>query len=151
MSCPLTRFPHCKGTIRKRAGQLGSNYLHRVAKGFTLIELMVVMTILALLLSLAVPRYFHSLDKAREATLRQDLDTMRDAIDKFHGDNGRYPNALDELVSSKYLRAIPPDPITGNTSTWVVISPDTSSESGVYDVKSGSQDTAADGSLYGDW
>jgi len=120
-------------------------------KGFTLIELMVVMTVIALLLSLAVPRYFHSLDKAREATLRQDLGTMRDAIDKFHGDNGRYPGSLDELVSRKYLRTIPPDPITGNASTWVVISPDTESETGVYDVRSGAEGTAADGSSYGDW
>lgn len=112
---------------------------------------MVVMTILALLLSLAVPRYFHSLDKAREATLRQDLDTMRDAIDKFHGDNGHYPNSLEELVSRKYLRAIPPDPITGNASAWVVVSPDTASETGVYDIRSGAQGIAADGSRYGDW
>lgn len=120
-------------------------------KGFTLIELMVVMTIIALLLSLAVPRYFHSLDKAREATLRQDLDTMRDAIDKFHGDNGHYPNSIEELVSRKYLRTIPPDPITGNTSTWVVVSSNAESDAGVYDVRSGAQGTAADGSRYGDW
>jgi general secretion pathway protein G len=120
-------------------------------KGFTLIELMVVMTIIALLLSLAVPRYFHSLDKAREATLRQDLDTMRDAIDKFHGDNGHYPISLEELVARKYLRAIPPDPITGDVSAWVVVSPDAASEIGVYDVKSSAQGIAADGSRYGDW
>jgi general secretion pathway protein G len=120
-------------------------------KGFTLIELMVVMTIIALLLSLAVPRYFHSLDKAREATLRQDLDTMRDAIDKFRGDSGRYPISLEELVARKYLRDIPPDPITGNASSWVVISSDTSSDAGVYDVKSGAQGIAAGGSRYGDW
>lgn len=119
--------------------------------GFTLIELMVVMTIIALLLSLAVPRYFHSLDKAREATLRQDLDTMRDAIDKFRGDNGHYPSSLEELVSRKYLRAIPPDPITGNASAWVVVSPDAVSEAGVYDVRSGAPGIAADGSRYGDW
>ena len=121
------------------------------AKGFTLIELMVVMTIIALLLSLAVPRYFRSVDKAREATLHQDLGTMRDAIDKFHGDNGHYPSSLEELVSRKYLRAIPPDPITGNAFAWVVVSPDTASETGVYDVRSGAQGIAADGSRYGDW
>ena len=120
-------------------------------KGFTLIELMVVMTILALLLSLAVPRYFHSLDKARESTLRQDLDTMRDAIDKFHGDNGLYPSSLEELVTRKYLRAVPPDPITGDASAWVVVRPDTVSDAGVYDVRSSAQGIAADGSRYGDW
>ena len=120
-------------------------------KGFTLVELMVVMTIIALLLTLAVPRYFRSVDKAREATLRQDLDTMRDAIDKFHGDNGHYPSTLEELVSRKSLRAIPPDPITSNASTWVVVSPDAASDAGVYDVRSGAQGAAADGSRYGDW
>ena len=120
-------------------------------KGFTLIELMVVMTIIALLLSLAVPRYFHSLDKAREATLHQDLATMRDAIDKYHGDNGHYPGSLEELVSRKYLRAIPPDPITDDASTWVVVNADSVSEPGVYDVRSGAPGTAADGSRYADW
>ena len=120
-------------------------------KGFTLIELMVVMSIIALLLSLAVPRYFHSLDKAREATLRQDLATMRDAIDKFRGDNGRYPGSLEELVVRKYLRAIPPDPITGDASAWVVVTPDTPPDDGVYDVKSSAPGLAADGSRYGDW
>jgi general secretion pathway protein G len=120
-------------------------------RGFTLIELMVVMTIIALLLSLAVPRYFHSLDKAREATLRQDLDTMRDAIDKFHGDSGRYPTSLEELVSRKYLRSIPPDPINGDTASWIVVNSETASDAGIYDVKSSAQGIAADGSRYGDW
>jgi general secretion pathway protein G len=123
----------------------------RAIKGFTLIELIVVMTVIALLLSLAVPRYFNSLDKAREATLRQDLDTMRDAIDKFHGDNGHYPVSLEELVTRKYLRAIPPDPITGNAAAWVVVSPDSSAETGVYDVKSAAPGVAKDGSRYADW
>ncbi len=147
----LASSPPAIGKASRGTGQLGSNYLPGFTKGFTLIELMVVMTVIALLLSLAVPRYFHSLDKAREATLRQDLNTMRDAIDKFHGDNGRYPSSLEELVSRKYMRTIPPDPITGNDSTWVVISPDTESENGVYDVRSGAEGAAADGSNYGDW
>lgn len=151
MSCPLASVPPARGSIRKGAGQSGSNYLSGCTKGFTLIELMVVMTIIALLLSLAVPRYFHSLDKAREAALRQNLGTMRDAIDKFHGDNGRYPGSLEELVSRKYLRAIPPDPLTDSASTWVVVSPDAVSETGVYDVKSGAEGDAADGSRYVDW
>jgi general secretion pathway protein G len=124
---------------------------HSPGRGFTLIELMVVMTIIALLLSLAVPRYFHSLDKAREATLRQDLSTMRDAIDKFHGDSGRYPSSLEELVSRKYLRAIPPDPITSDTASWIEVNSETASDAGIYDVKSSAQGIAADGSRYGDW
>jgi general secretion pathway protein G len=120
-------------------------------KGFTLIELMVVLTIIALLLSLAVPRYFHSVSKAREATLRQDLDTMRDAIDKFHGDNGHYPASLQELVSRKYLRTIPPDPITGVASAWIVVGSDDSSDAGVSDIKSAAPGNAADGTPYGNW
>lgn len=124
---------------------------HSSTAGFTLIELMVVMAIVALLLSLAAPRYFNSLDKAREATLRQSLATMRDAIDKFHGDNGRYPGSLEELVSRKYLRAIPPDPLTDSASGWIIDSPDAASGTGVYDVRSGAPGNAADGSRYGDW
>ena len=122
-----------------------------VGKGFTLIELMVVLSILALLLSLAAPRYFHSVSKAREATLRQDLDTMRDAIDKYHGDMGRYPASLDELVSHKYLRIIPLDPITGDASSWVVIGSDDASDTGIADVKSAAPGNSADGTPYADW
>jgi len=135
----------------ERVAEEGRIAIRPYVKGFTLIELMVVMTIIALLLTLAVPRYFHSIDKAREATLHQDLVTMRDAIDKFHGDNGHYPGSLEELVSRKYLLAIPPDPITGDASTWVIVNSDSSSEPGVYDVRSGAPGTAADGSRYGDW
>jgi type II secretion system protein G len=84
----------------------------RSGAGFTLIELIVVLTVLALLLTIAVPRYFSHIEHAKEATLKQDLSVMRDAIDKFHGDKGRYPDQLDELVSARYIRTIPVDPIT---------------------------------------
>ena len=84
----------------------------RTSRGFTLIELLVVMAIIATLLTLAVPRYFHSTDRAKEAVLKQNLAQMRDSIDKYYGDRGRYPDALEELVSKKYLRKIPPDPMT---------------------------------------
>ena len=120
--------------------------------GFTLIELMVVLTVLALLLTIAIPRYFAHLEKAKEATLKQDLMVMRDAIDKFHGDKGRYPDQLDELVSSRYIRSIPVDPITESTSTWRVIPPtDTEAKGAVYDIKSGADGKSADGSSYGEW
>src|SRR5690242_9647744 len=122
------------------------------ATGFTLIELIVVLTVLALLLTIAVPRYFSHLEKAKEATLKQDLTVMRDAIDKFYGDKGRYPEQLDELVSSRYIRNIPVDPITESTSTWRVIPPvDTEAKGAVYDVKSGADGKSADGSPYGEW
>lgn len=127
-------------------------------KGFTLIELMVVMTIVALLIAVAVPRYFHSVDKARESTLKHDLSVMREAIDKFYGDHERYPASLEELVSLHYLRAVPPDPITGSRETWVLIAPElnvngveANSASAVYDIRSGAAGNARDGTAYADW
>lgn len=126
-------------------------------RGFTLVELMVVMAIIALLLALALPRYFNHLESSRETILKQDLVVMRDAIDKFHGDRGRYPNSLDELVSERYLRALPVDPITERSDTWQVVAPvfdeaDAGGEAGeLYDVKSGAPGTARDGSAYADW
>jgi general secretion pathway protein G len=120
--------------------------------GFTLIELMVVLTVLALLLSLAVPRYFAHLERAKEATLKQDLSIMRDAIDKFHGDKGRYPDQLDELVSAHYIRSIPVDPITESATTWHVVPPtDTEAKGSVYDIKSGADGKSSDGASYADW
>lgn len=125
-------------------------------RGFTLVELMVVMAIVALLLALALPRYFNHLESSRETILKQDLAVMRDAIDKFHGDRGRYPNSLDELVSARYLRALPVDPITDRSDTWQAVAPATDeageSETGeLYDIKSGAPGTARDGSAYADW
>lgn len=121
------------------------------AAGFTLIELLVVMAIIATLLTLAVPRYFGSVDRSKEAVLRQNLATMRDSLDKYYGDTGRYPDSLDDLVSKKYLRSIPADPITESASTWVVISPTDPGKGMVYDVKSGAQGKARDGTDYGEW
>src|SRR5262245_44460436 len=98
---------------------------------------MVVMVVIALLLTLAVPRYFHSIERAREATLKQDLRTIRDAIDKHYADTGRYPLNLAELVQRKYLRVIPSDPITESAETWGIIAPSDATLGGVYDVRSG--------------
>lgn len=119
--------------------------------GFTLIELMVVMAVIAILLSIALPRYFASLEKSREAVLHQDLSLLRETLDKYYGDKGKYPDALDDLVSSKYLRTVPVDPITGSNATWVSIPPDTPDKGGVYDVRSGAQGVARDGTEYHDW
>lgn len=119
--------------------------------GFTLIELLVVMTILATLLTLAVPRYFGSVEKSKEATLKQNLFTMRDAIDKYYGDRGVYPDTLDDLVTKKYLRSIPVDPVTDSTTTWQIIPPQEENMGAVFDVKSGAPGTARDGSNYADW
>jgi len=119
--------------------------------GFTLIELLVVMAIIALLLTIAVPRYFHSTDRAKEAVLKEDLAQMRNAIDKYYGDRGRYPDALDDLVEKKYLRRIPADPITDSVQTWVTVMPEETGKGTVSDVKSGATGTAQDGTPYGDW
>lgn len=124
----------------------------RRRRGFTLIELMVVLTIVGLLLSLAVPRYFHSVQRSKENILRANLATTRDALDKFVGDTGRYPDSLDQLVERRYLRALPYDPITDSTASWTLIpSTRTDRPGAVFDIHSGSQDQAADGSRYADW
>jgi general secretion pathway protein G len=107
----------------------------KTASGFTLIELMVVMAIIALLLTIAAPRYFKHLDRAREATLRETLNVMRDSIDKFHGDTGRYPAELQELVSKHYLSRLPRDPFSETTDTWIAVP--LPSGDGIWDVHSG--------------
>jgi general secretion pathway protein G len=121
------------------------------APGFTLIELLVVMAVITILLTLAVPRYFASLEDSREAVLQANLGLMRQTLDKYYGDKGRYPDALDELVASRYLRSVPADPITESRLTWVVVPPPLPEMGGVYDVRSGAQGTARDGSAYQDW
>jgi len=112
---------------------------------------MVVMAIVALLLAIALPRYFGHLDRARETVLRQDLATMRDAIDKYHGDRGRYPDSLQALVDARYLRAVPVDPVTDRSDTWQAVAPEDSETGAMYDVKSGAPGTARDGTAYADW
>lgn len=120
---------------------------------FTLIELIVVLAILALLVSLAVPRYFAHVDYAKEATLRQDLSVLRDAIDKFYGDKGRYPEALEELVDQRYIRGVPVDPITESALTWRVVPPPAGADlkGSVYDIKSGAEGNGLDGTPFASW
>ena len=120
--------------------------------GFTLIELIVVMAIVALLVSIAAPRYFRSVERAKENSLRTSLNVMRDALDQFASDKGRYPESLDDLVDSRYLRAIPEDPMTGSAQSWVVVTPpDAATRGKVYDVRSGVAGRDAGGKLYADW
>lgn len=123
----------------------------RRKSGFTLIELLVVMAIIATLLTLAVPRYFASLEKSREAVLHANLTLMRETLDKYYGDKGVYPASLDELVASRYLRSVPTDPITQSNTTWIVVPPAQPEMGGVYDVKSGAQGNARDGTAFLDW
>jgi len=105
-------------------------------RGFTLIELLVVMAIIATLLAIATPRYFAHLDRAREVALQETLAVVRDSIDKFHADTGRYPTELDELVTKRYLRRMPVDPVSENSETWIIVPPPSES-TGVWDIKSG--------------
>ena len=120
-------------------------------KGFTLIELLVVMAIIATLLTIASPRYFHSVDKSKEAVLHQNLALTREVLDKYYGDNGKYPDSLDELVSKKYLRGLPSDPVAGSSTAWLIIPPDSPEKGGVYDIRSSAPGNARDGSAYKDW
>lgn len=122
------------------------------ARGFTLMELMVVMAIIASLMTLALPRYFNSVERSREAVLRQDLSVMRDAIDKFFADRGRYPNTLEELAERRYLRRVPIDPVTESATTWVIVPPpEGEAREGVYDVRSGAPGRSLDGEAYESW
>jgi len=119
--------------------------------GFTLIELLVVMAIIATLASIAAPRYYKSLEQSREVALRANLKSMREAIDQYYQDKGIWPAALEDLVKSRYLREIPLDPVTREATTWVVVTPVISGESGIRDVRSGAQGQPRDGTRYEDW
>jgi general secretion pathway protein G len=125
--------------------------VRRRINGFTLIELLVVMAIIAVLLSIAVPRYMGNVAKANEAVLRENLFSVRDVLDKFHADTGRYPETLEDLVTKKYLRKVPVDPVTGSTDTWVIVPPENPQNGGIYNIRSGAAGKARDGSLYGEW
>lgn len=119
--------------------------------GFTLIELLVVLAIVALMLTLAVPRYFPSIDKSKEIVLADNLRNLRAVIDQYYGDTGRYPDSLEQLVEKKYLREMPVDPITDSTTTWIVLPPEDGSKGGVYTIKSGAPGNDRSGKPYSDW
>lgn len=124
---------------------------HHLRRGFTLIELLVVMSIIATLLTIALPKYFHSVERSKENVLKSDLSILREAIDKFYGDRGRYPESLDELVERRYLKAVPIDPITEKNDTWVLQLPEPNNPNSMMDVHSGSEKQALDGSNFSSW
>ena len=120
-------------------------------KGFTLIELLVVLGIIALLLTLAVPRYFPTVDAAKETILADNLRNMRDVIDQFYADRGRYPDSLDQLVERKYLRALPVDPITDSSATWILVPPEDATKGAIYSIRSGAPGNSRAGKPYSEW
>jgi general secretion pathway protein G len=128
----------------------------RRAGGFTLVELLVVISLISILAGLAMVNYRNGVVRSQESVLKTDLFRMRDAIDQYYADKGKYPSSLDTLVSEGYLRAIPDDPFTKSRDSWQTVpaEPDPnnpSAEPGIYDVKSGATGTALDGSNYSDW
>ena len=128
----------------------------RRCQGFTLIEVLVVMTIIVVLAAISMARYENSVTRASEAVLKSDLFQMREALDQYYADKNKYPTSLDMLVEDKYLRSIPKDPFTQSIDTWqtVLSEPDPgnpAAEVGIFDVKSGSDRKAIDGSSYAEW
>ena len=124
--------------------------------GFTLIELMIVMTLIVILAGIGLAVHANSQTRAREAVLKENLFRMRDVIDQYYADKNAYPSTLDALVTDKYLRAIPVDPFTLSAETWQTVmseldAANPSAEPGIYDVKSGSDRQAIDGTQYSDW
>ena len=121
------------------------------ARGFTLIELLVVMAIIGTLLAIAVPRYFRSLEHARETVLKQDLAILREAIDKYNSDLNKYPEKLSDLVDHRYIRALPADPFTKLTDTWTLVASDDPDNAGIRDLHSGADAKGSDGTELATW
>ena len=127
------------------------NAPRRSALGFTLIELLIVMAIIGTLLTIAVPRYFHTLQRARETVLRHDLAILREAIDKYYADLGKYPDTLPALAEKHYLRSLPVDPITKLADSWTTVPSEDPDHPGIRDVHSGAAELAADGTPFASW
>ena len=130
-------------------------FVHYGKKGYTLVELLIVVAIVGILVSLAIPNFQQSALKAKETALKQNLFTMRTVLDQYYADRGDYPESLQSLVEAEYLRSIPMDPFTKSSTTWAEIFEEQEegddSPAGIYDIKSGSDDTAADGTPYKEW
>lgn len=119
--------------------------------GFTLIELLVVLAIVAVLATLAVPRYYGQLDSSRETVLRENLRAVRDVLDHFYGDKGRYPESLQELVDLSYLRGLPYDPMADSSTSWILVPPPDGYKGEVYDLRSASRAVGKNGRAYAEW
>ncbi len=122
----------------------------RTGQGFTFIEIVMVLVVISLLISIALPNYFTGLKHSKEAVLKADLKVMRKAIDDYHADKGHYPKQLQALVTQRYIHAIPEDPITDSAETWLFVSPPDHSRQ-IYDIRSGSDRISSDGTPYQSW
>jgi general secretion pathway protein G len=130
--------------------------MRRRDAGFTLIEILIVIVLIFVLAGMALIQYTNTVTSAKEAVLKENLFRLRDAIDQFYADRNKYPASLDELVTEKYIRVVPPDPFTQSTETWQTVMSEAdplnpSAQPGVYDVKSGYDGTALNGTKYSDW
>ena len=136
-----------KRTGNSRGGDRGINN----RQGYTLIEMMIVISIISILATLAMPSFQRSLIRAKETNLHRTLFILRDTIDQYYADHGRYPDSLQDLETDKYIRQIPMDPFTGSSDTWVTIPPEGFAEGNVYDVHSGSNKVSLEGTPYNEW
>lgn len=123
----------------------------RKTRGFTMVELLVVLAVVSLLLSLVAPRYLKQSDRAREAVLRENLSALRLALDQYYGDRGQYPAQLEELVQSRYLRALPLDPVTNQATSWQPVTREEDGRQVIVDVRSGAAGAGMDGTAYDTW
>jgi general secretion pathway protein G len=147
-SSPLPSCPRAPGLFAARRSRLAGR-----AAGFTLIEILIVIMIIGILVTLAQPSFHRAVSSAKEATLKENLFVLRDVIDQYYADNGKYPQALTDLVEKGYIRRIPKDPVTGSEQSWALVqaTDEQGQAAGIYDVRSGSELVAGDGSKYSDW